>query len=127
MSFLERIAECNGWRPDGLRPFVVAGQRVGMVGAGFAELLARFGAPFVVESERVTLDQALADFEQRSRAVAAALPGLAAAGEIKGWRGELYPVAGGFTAPPLLAMERAVIPRFGVRAYGVHLNGFTGQ
>ena len=110
-----------------MRPFVVAGQRVGMVGAGFAERLRRFGAPFVVESDRVVLDEALADFERRSRAVAAALPGIAGEGGIKGWRGELYPVAGGFTAPPLLAMERAAIPRFGVRAYGVHLNGFVGE
>ena len=127
MSFLERIAECNRWEPAGLRPFVVAGQTVGMVGAGFAEILAQTGAPFIVESDRVLLDDSLADFGQRSRAVAAALSSIAADGRIEGWRGELYPVATGFAAPPLLAMERAAIPRFGVRAYGVHLNGFFGE
>ncbi len=127
MSFLDRIAECNRWEPAGLRPFVVAGQRVGMVGTGFAELLSRFRKIFIVESDRVALDDGLADFEQRSRAVAAALRDIAGDGEIKGWRGELYPVATAFTAPPLLAMERAAIPRFGVRAYGVHMNGFVGE
>ena len=30
-------------------------------------------------------------------------------------------------APPLLRMERAAVPLFGVRAYGVHLNGFVGK
>jgi len=127
VSYLDRIAECNHWRPAGLRPFVVAGQRVGMVGGSFAEALSRAGKVFIVENDRIVLDDGLVDFEQRSRAVAASLRDIAGAGGIKGWRGELYPVSTGFTAPPLLAMERAAIPRFGVRAYGVHLNGFLGE
>lgn len=126
MSFLERIAECNRWEPAGFRPFHVAGQRVGMVGAGFAEILSHFADTFSVDNDRVTLDDGLVDFEQRSRAVAAVLNSISADGKLEGWRGELYPVATGFTAPPLLAMERAAIPRFGVRAYGVHMNGFIG-
>lgn len=127
MSFLDRIAECNRWEPADFRPFIVAGQRVGMVRADFAELLRRFAGTFSVDHDRVALDDGLADFEQRSRAVAAALRKIEGMGEITGWRGELYPVASGFTAPPLLAMERAAIPRFGVRAYGVHMNGFVGE
>ena len=40
-------------------------------------------------------------------------------------RGELYPVSTGFTAPPLMRIERAATPLFGVRAYGIHVNGFV--
>lgn len=127
VSFLDRIDECNRWEPAGFRPFIVAGQWVGMVGAGFAELLSRYADTFSVESDRVTLNDGLVDFEQRSRAVAEVLRNVAEDGEIKGWRGELYPVASGFAEPPLLAMERAAIPRFGIRAYGVHMNGFIGE
>ncbi len=127
MSFLDRIAECNRCEPAGFRPFIVAGQWVGMVSAEFAERLTPFTDIFNLKSDRLTLDDRFADFAQRSRAVAAVLSDIAGSGEIDGWRGELYPVATGFTAPPLLAMERAAIPRFGVRAYGVHMNGYIGE
>jgi isopentenyldiphosphate isomerase len=50
---------------------------------------------------------------------------LEAEGIVKGRRNEYYPVGTGFAAPPLLAMERAAIPHFGVRAYGVHMNGYV--
>ncbi|MGH6961492.1 MAG: NUDIX domain-containing protein, partial [Dongiaceae bacterium] len=32
-----------------------------------------------------------------------------------------------FHAPPLMVMERAAVPAFGVRAYGVHLSGHVGS
>ena len=45
------------------------------------------------------------------------------AGAIKGWRDELYPLGAAFDAPPALLIERAAAPYFGMRAYGVHING----
>ena len=48
-----------------------------------------------------------------------------AEGLFAGWRDEAYPVATGWGAPPLFLMERAAVPAFGVRAYGLHVNGFT--
>ena len=46
-------------------------------------------------------------------------------GVITGWRNELYPVSGGFNQPPLLLIERVAAPYFGVKAYGVHVNGYV--
>jgi hypothetical protein len=46
-------------------------------------------------------------------------------GLIRGWRDELYPVSPGWGTPPLLLLERAAAPWFGIRAYGVHLNGYV--
>jgi len=50
---------------------------------------------------------------------------LARHGHIPGWRDEPYPVGTAFSAPSLFQMERAAVPRFGVRAYGVHVNGYV--
>ena len=75
----------------------------------------------------VDLDPGLAGFEQRSEAVAEALLALKAEGLVPGWRNEPYPVGSDFYAPPLMQMERAAVPLFGVRAYGVHVNGFVGS
>lgn len=47
------------------------------------------------------------------------------AGVITGWRNELYPVQRSFNDPPSLLLERAAAGFFGIKAYGVHMNGFV--
>eukprot|EP00981_Chlorochromonas_danica_P010044 scaffold2953_cov187-Ochromonas_danica.AAC.9 len=42
-----------------------------------------------------------------------------------GWRSEMLAVASDFHASPSFLLERVVIPAFGVKAYGVHVNGYT--
>lgn len=125
MSFLDRIAECNAHDLAGFVRFVVAGTAVGWVKRPFAARLAGLREVFTVDETAVTLAPALATYEARTRAVEDALRDFAADGTIKGWRNERYPVGARFLGPHLLAMERAAIPFFGVRAYGVHVNGFV--
>lgn len=125
MSFLDRIHECNDHDLSGFVPFETAGARVGWVRRGFADLLRPFDDVFALRDGRIALADTLVDYDQRSRAVEAVLRQLAGQGHIPGWRDEPYPVGTGFTAPPLFQMERAAVPRFGVPAYGVHINGFT--
>ena len=125
MSLLDRIHECNAHDLSGFRPFTVAGHRVGWVRHAIAERLRAFGDVFHVETGAVSMRDGLQDFGARSAAMAGALESLAAEGIVSGWRGEIYPVAAGPGEAPLLAMERAAIPLFGVTAYGVHMNGYV--
>ena len=125
MSFLDRIAECNALEPGNFRPFEIAGVRVGSVKHGFAARLAGYGEAFAVTAEAVRLAPGLDSYEARSAAADAALRDIAAAGKIPGWRGEYYPVGTAFAGPHPMQMERAAIPLFGIRAYGVHVNGFV--
>ena len=46
-------------------------------------------------------------------------------GIITGWRDELYPVTSGFYASPVMLIERAAATHFGIKAYGVHINGYV--
>ena len=46
-------------------------------------------------------------------------------GVLTGWRNELYPVVDSFGSAPAFLVERAVAARLGVRAFGVHVNGFV--
>lgn len=46
-------------------------------------------------------------------------------GVIPGWRNEMYPVVNFFGASPFFSLERAAVPYFGTKAYGVHINGFS--
>ena len=127
MSLLERIETCRRWNRSRYRPFQVAGQKVGWVTHDFARRLKDFPKAFRVSDVAVEMAPGLGDFAQRSAAMAEVLAGLSADGTVSGWRNEPYPVGTDFYAPPLLQMERAAVPLFGVRAYGVHINGFTGD
>ncbi|XP_051789511.1 thiamin pyrophosphokinase 2 isoform X2 [Erpetoichthys calabaricus] len=44
---------------------------------------------------------------------------------LEGWRDEKYDVKPNFYDQPLMCMERAATSLFGVKRYGVHVNGFT--
>lgn len=123
MSLLERIAACRRWSPEAYRPFLVGGEAVGRIDDGFARRLADFPV-FAVGERAVELDPRLDDFAARSAAVAEALERLRAAGDFPGWRDEAYPVVRRWGEAPRLQIERAAVPRFGVRGFGVHMNGF---
>ena len=47
------------------------------------------------------------------------------AGVVTGWRDELYPVTAGFYDEPKLLIERAAAAHFGIKAYGIHVNGYV--
>ncbi len=125
VSFLDRIAECNVFDPASFVPFVVAGRSVGLVKHGFARRLKDFPNAFAVGDGGVSMAPGLDTYDARTAAVDEAIRRLAEAGDITGWRDEPYPVGGPFAGPHLMAMERAAVPFFGVRAYGVHINGFV--
>jgi len=125
LSFVDRIAECNVFDPAGYVPFRVDGADLGLVHREFVDRLRRFPDVFRVDGAGVVLDGRLIGFEARTAAVDAALRDLRGEGAFVAWRDEAYPVAESFSAPPVFAMERAAVPRFGVRGYGVHLNGYV--
>ena len=125
MSFLDRIDACNAHDLSRFVPFRVAGSRLGWVKRPFAALLAAYPEVFRVSDEAVALAPELGSFDHRSEAADRALRDLRERGAVAGWRDEMYPVAAAYGATPLLQMERAAIPLFGVRAFGVHVNGFV--
>ncbi len=127
MAFLDRIDECRRFEPRRYRPFSVAGVPVGLVGDDFARRLRDFPRVFAVDDAGVMLSPRLADFPARTAAVAEVLEALRARGEVPGWRDEPYPVTTAFAAPPLLTMERAAVPLFGVMGFGIHVNGIVGD
>ena len=129
MSFLERIHTANRHDIRNFLPFYIAGVRVGHLKCEFAARLKRWSDVFAVDEREVRLAPALnapeTALEARSDAVAGVLRCLYEEGLIPGWRDELYAVNRFFAEPPVLLMERAAIPFFGICGYGVHMNGFV--
>lgn len=46
-------------------------------------------------------------------------------GLIRGWRNELLPVVTHYSSDPAFLIERAAAPYFGIKGYGVHVNGYV--
>lgn len=125
MAFIDHIRACNAHDIARFRPFRIAGQTAGWIRDDFIPVLARRGDLFMIQPHAVTLNRALATAPQRTDALDPFLRELREEGRITAWREERYPVAPRWGEEPLMAMERAAIPFFGIRAYGVHLTGFV--
>ena len=127
MSLLDRIRDCARLKPERYIPFRVDGIDIGRVELPAAEMLQPFDDVFDVSDSAVLMAQGLTNFDQRTQAMARVLETLRAEGHVPGWRDEVYPVGAAFSQPPLFTMERAAVPLFGVKGYGVHLNGYVND
>src|SRR5215813_7833608 len=120
MSLLDRVRHCMRRDMARFRPFLIDMVRVGWVGDEIADLLRAFPAKFSVTADAVRLAPGLDGFEARSDAVDTVLRQLHAQGALTGWRDEIYAVAPSFHAPPLLRIERAAAPAFGILTHCIH-------
>ena len=125
MSFLDHIRACNVWDPADFIPWVLDGERLGLVRHAFAQELRRWPGRFRVTPERVYWTPGASDFAGRSEALAEVIAGLLEHGVIEHLLGEYYPVTSGHRHQARLRIDRACAPYFGVRAFGQHLNGFV--
>ena len=122
MSFLDHIARCNNADLGQFEPWFIGATRAGFIHRDFAarpDLFARRDGAWHLAPGLDTPDR-------RTAAVRAFLLALRERGQFGNlWREEPYAVTWVFTDPPLMTMERAAVPWFGVRAFGVHVNGFV--
>jgi hypothetical protein len=126
MSLLRHIRRCNDWRAERHLPLLLRGMRVGWVRRDNAEHLRRFPALFRVEAERVVM-LAEGDADRLTRLVDDALEPLAEEGILPKWRNEEFPVLARWGEAPLFRIDRGAVPFLGIRAYGVHVNGWCGD
>ncbi len=125
MAFLDHIDACNRHDLGGFRPFTVDGIQVGRVRHDVAQRLEAYPEVFRVTAGGVALDPRLATPEARSAAVDEVARGLHAEWGTPRLRGERYRVVGRFGAAPLMSIDRGVVSLFGIRAFGVHVNGLV--
>jgi hypothetical protein len=125
MSLLERIEACHRYDLRKFKPFLVAGERLGYARHDLAVEFGKFPSVFTNAAEALQVKEHLARFDSRTAAINTVAQELAARGIVTGWRNELFPVAPKFGATPLFDLERALVPFLGVKAYGVHMNGYV--
>nr|ACO09199.1 Nudix hydrolase 20, chloroplast precursor [Osmerus mordax] len=109
--------------------FEVAGEQVGWVPSKVASILSHYSEVFNSPRDgAITLCQNLDSYSRRSEAVDAVLQTVRKEGSLtclKGWRDEKYEVMPKFCDTPLMCTERSATSLFGVKRYGVHVNGYS--
>ncbi|XP_055641301.1 uncharacterized protein LOC129778435 [Toxorhynchites rutilus septentrionalis] len=138
MSRLLKLAQkfncfyLNGLAKGDCRPFVVNGQQVGLISQNVLEHLLKYPEVFFIRDAEqgnqniVELNPAFRDYSERSEQVDRVLREFRTQGvfvALKGWRNECYDVKS--TTESLLKMERSATCMFGVRNYGVEINGYV--
>ncbi len=125
MSLMDRINAVATDLSADYVDFFVGDQRLGGVHRKNLDHLAGFPDLLGVSDATVSLQPSLQTYAERSNAMAQIAQDLRGKGLIPGWRHEDYPVGVNFSAPALFQIERAAVPLFGFKGYGVHLNGYV--
>ena len=125
MSLLDRVRDCTQYDPAGFRRFVVDDIAIGHIRAEAVVELADFADVFLFQGDEIQLDPRIQGRLARTDAMRAVAEELRDRALVLGWRDELYPVAAAFDDPVLFDLERAAVPFFGLRGYGVHVNGWV--
>jgi 8-oxo-dGTP pyrophosphatase MutT (NUDIX family) len=123
MAFADRIRHCNSYDPARVMPLWAGGHRIGWLRRDNAEVLARYGDVFEVGDNGVRL-LVTGDADAISRTVDRVVDALVAERRLPKWRNETFDVAPCWGEKPIFRLDRGAVPFFGVRAYGVHLNGY---
>src|SRR5436309_5534300 len=123
MSFADHIRACNNFDRSRVVPLLASGRRIGWLRRDNAAALARFDSVFAVEPQQVRL-VVEGDADTISAAVDEVVEALVVEKSVPKWRNETFDVMARWGEPPIFRLDRGAVPFFGVRAYGVHLNGY---
>jgi hypothetical protein len=125
VSLYDHIVACNTHDLGNFRPFIVAGEGVGWVRHELAGKLGRWPEIFELADDKVTLLESVGGVEDRTAAMAGVCEALVAENQLPPNRAEQFPVVAAFGDAPVMRLDRAWVPAFGVTAFGVHVNGFV--
>ena len=118
MAYMDHIKSCNTHDLSKFVPFLTQeGMRIGWVRKDRLDLLKLYPNVLKVMADKVIL-LSPSGMEELTR-------DLHRKEIIQHWRDEPFVASERFADPTLFHIERCAVPFFGVRAYGVHINGYV--
>jgi 8-oxo-dGTP pyrophosphatase MutT (NUDIX family) len=124
MSLLRHVTACNRFDPARFLPLLAGEATIGLVRRDNAAALAPFRDVFVVGGDAVRL-VATGGFDAVTAAVDEIVERLVESGRVPKWRNESFAVTARWGEKPLFKIDRGVVNFFGIRSYGVHVNGIV--
>lgn len=122
--YSRHLLACNSWDPERFLPFLVDDERIGWVRQDRLALLAAFNDVFAVTADAVRLAEWLSDYETRGAAIERVGRALVTSGEVSPFRDELFQAVAEWGREPCFELDRGLLPFFGIKGFGVHLNGY---
>ncbi len=122
--YSRHLLACNTWEPGRFLPFIVGDQRIGWVRRDRLPILGSFTEVFSVSDDAVRLGDWLTNFETRGAAIEQVGRALVAAGHVPPFRDELFQAVADWGQVPWFELDRGLLPFFGIKGFGVHLNGY---
>ena len=126
MGFLHHLEVCNRFDTARFVPLVLDGRRVGFVRADRSDVLTERKALFRAGERSIEFTPDGPRGPELTEALSGVAAAVLARGFIASRRGERFAVADRWGGETLFELDRGVVPFFGTRSYGVHLNGLVG-
>ena len=127
MSLLRHILTCNAYDPSDYLPFFVDTAVIGFVGTNLARRLQDFAATIETTETGLRLAGSLDSVEARSAAIQDLSQRLAESGDVRPLDGEVYAAVTAWGRTPAFTVDRAMVPALGLKAFGLHVNGFVAN
>lgn len=124
MAYIDHIERCNRFDPDRFVPLSShRNKRFGWIASENLKHLVPYSDFFDIFENKVIL----APFSKReaTEAMDVVCRDLYNRGILQTWRNEPYKVAQRFNDDPLFIIDRGAVAFFGIRSFGVHLNGYV--
>ena len=110
---------------DDYLPWSIDGVTYGHVRKALRGALAEHPQVFDIADGGVRLHTGLRSYAERTRAFHEVMLDWRNRGLLHGWWGEPNPVVEDWGRPAVMEVERAALDPFGIRGFGVHLNGYV--
>lgn len=123
-GFLRHFDACNQCDLGKFTPFLIGGKKLGWILKSLAPFLLEQNDIFSVHDKGIELNSCYDNFSSRSEALSIASGSIAKKYNMK-LRQEMYPVIQNWGDTPLAQIDRAAVPWFGVKGFGIHVNGFV--
>ena len=127
MTYLERVQFATRYDLSSYAPIELEGAVVGYAHLELADALADLQEVFKITESGLSFQDSLTDYESRTAAFDAILPGLRDAGFVRAAVHEQFEVARTLGGRPLMAVDRSAVESFGIISAGFHLNGLVGD
>ncbi|MDB5477618.1 MAG: hypothetical protein JWM96_113 [Alphaproteobacteria bacterium] len=134
MRLIENIRPFKSASLEHFVKVIALGQQVGWTPLAFAEIISDFDTTWTLHGHELHLNEALASFDQRSRAVDETFVALSKAGVLPTMPDysalggiDWFPVSGASNGEPLFLIKRFYVTCLGVQWQSVVMNGFTGD